>query len=56
LFNGVEFEFENNSNSNYNEIYIQNYLQKLTANMGHYSATEVLQRPLNPFTLNRFPP
>jgi hypothetical protein len=56
VFNGVEFEFENNSNSNYNEIYIQNYLQKLTANMGRYSATEVLQKPLNPFTLNRIPP
>jgi hypothetical protein len=56
VFNGVEFEFENNSNSNYNEICIQNYLPKLTANLGRCSATEVLQRPLNSFTLNRYPP
>jgi hypothetical protein len=54
-FYGVEFEFGSNSNSSYiqTEIYMQNYLQKLTSNMGRHSATEVLQRPLNPSTLNR---
>jgi hypothetical protein len=45
--NCVLFEFECNSNSNYNQSYFQNWFGKLTINMGLACVTEVHLNPFN---------